>query len=574
MPASRRCAALLLPLWLALGAAACAPEDEVLTTHLALRLPEALDCRPPAAVDALEVRALGDFPTTDGTVAVLGPEELPSVIDRFPVEAARMTVVARVGAEWRAGGVRVVPPGDLEGPVLLLPFGRSCPAADPAFRARPGAAVAPLPDGGLLIAGGHTDGVAVRDVLRLPPGEQRVERVDDGLQVTRTGATATATGALVVIAGGAQGAQGVAHDTYEVYDAAEGRMRFGEGRLRTARREHGAVPMPDGRVLIVGGRSAADAPPLGTAELVDAAGGEVRRVAGSLAVPRVRPEVRALDDGTVLVIGGSDVEGAAVSAVERFDPVEDGFAPTSCDVPGAGTAVPLPGARAAWVGVDPDADRLEVTLIRRGPGDEILCGSGPELQWPEALGTLAAAPLPDGRLLVTGEAGAAPRALVVDPGTGEVREAHASRVPVALVPFADGAVAELDADGASLRREALRTAFDNPPATLLAGSAAGVAFDAASRWEAQGALFVSRAAGARVDVPALRFEAVEIELEAEADAGEVELLLVRDGEAPEVVPHPGDGVLRWTHRGPPRVGIAVRAAPGAALRALRLARVP
>lgn len=603
-----RCSAFLLPVAgvLALG---CAPRERTVETRLSLRLSDAIDCRPTEPVSRIDVRALGDFPTSDGTVAELAPSDLPSVIDRFPVDTAEMTIDAQAGQSWDGGGSRLVPSGSLDGPILLLPYGRSCPVGDPELAMPDGAAVTSLPDGGLLIVGGEQGSVAVRRMLRLAPGEQQVHDVGTGLEVTRTAATATVTGGLVVIAGGAQGTVGVAHDTYEVYDLQDGTVRFGEARLGIPRRDQGATRLPDGRVLLVGGRSDASGPALGSAEIVDAVADTVHEVAGQLSVARVDPQVLTLDDGTVVVVGGVDGAGAFVGGTERFDPANDGFVSVGCALAGPGMGVALPGARVGWVFDDQSADVVRTTVLRRNASGGFDCVDVTPIAPPPALAGLTAVALPDGRLLVEGDRSGAPAAYLIDPGVADAQPTDASRSPAALVSLGDGAVAELGPAGGSLHRELLISPFDNPPATLLAGSTDGVSFDAAGRWEQQGALFVAKAADARLDVPDLRFAGVSVELDATAQPPAqlaAELLLTIDGGpsisvamGPDAVGLPGcmaarasGAPLRVVREGNRlevsagadtavcafpdpnvRIGLAVRAQPGTALRTLRITRL-
>jgi hypothetical protein len=600
-------ASMAAALWLA----SCAPPDEVWTTRLSLVHTDAVDCRPPGPVDRIEVRALGDFPTTDTTVASLASGELEAVIDRFPVDTQRLVVEATVQPDWRAAGTRVLPPGDLAGDLVLLPFGRSCPVGDPVLHAPPGAAVAPLADGGLLLAGGSAGDLALRRVIRWLPGAQWGEPVGDGLHVTRTGATATPVDGVVVVAGGAQGETGVAHDTYEVHDPDLDAMVFGDPRLLEPRRDHAATPLPGGGVLLVGGVSRAGGAPLGTAEILDPAGGQVRAVEGALGTARRSPQAVTLDDGTVIVVGGRDAADAPVGRVEAFDPDGDTFVDGGCDVEARpGTAVALPGARLAWV-VGGGSEPVRVQMVRRRPPYlpgriDLACAELPLDPPPPALEGLRAAPLPDGRLLLTGEGAGAPEAWLIDAGAAQAIPADASRVPSHLVPLGDGAVAELDAMGASLHRVVVRTPFHDPPATLLLGSTDGVAFDLAEHWERSAADFVSVAPDARVDVPSLQFADVTLELDAAPTGpGAVQLLLSTPGAPPAVVDMGPDQVgppfctvprhdgapLRVTRTGPTvvvsaggeprtctlpgltdRVTLALRAQPGSSLRALRIAR--
>ena len=80
-----------------------------------------------------------------------------------------------------------------------------------------------------------------------------------------------------------------------------------------------ATPLPDGRILIAGGRATPGGPPLAGAVIarLDVLGGAVDVVATDrLAVPRAGHQAALLCDGTVLVSGGTD----APARPERYNP--------------------------------------------------------------------------------------------------------------------------------------------------------------------------------------------------------------------------------------------------------------
>ncbi len=91
------------------------------------------------------------------------------------------------------------------------------------------------------------------------------------------------------------------------------------GAMRTARRNHAAVTLADGRVLVVGGTSLASSGALASAEVYDPATGRWTAVA-DMAEARNEPAAVLLPDGRVLVAGGSDVDRRPVRSAELFDP--------------------------------------------------------------------------------------------------------------------------------------------------------------------------------------------------------------------------------------------------------------
>lgn len=539
----------------ALALIGCEPPPDVSRMQLSFRLlPEASGCRPSTDVDVLRLSALGDFSARDEHIEDLRPAESLSAIDRFPFDTRVLSVDARLPAASWGGGVRRVDEGPAA--VLLLPFGVGCPLGDEALAPAPGAAVTATGDGGLLIAGGLIDEdgmrVASRHIALLPPGATAAVVESAGLDDPREGATATATGSRVLIAGGALGASGPAYDTFELFDLGAGGI-VGTGTMTRRRRDHGATRLPDGTVLLVGGVSSRDGADdtrsaSSSAERVDLRAGLATAV-GDLPVPRTQPTVVTLDDGTVLVIGGFGAPGGFLNEVLTFDPASNTF--SSAFTPDAVAlttspcrprAIPLTGARAVLFGDAIEGCRLApgVTILRRLPPylaggvrvsrvDIDLSAMGV----PDLTG-VAAAPLPDGRFLLTGRATEAPfvRSYVVDPGTSRATLTPTSAQPFAaheLHALADGAVAGLDESGATLRRDLLTTPFDQPPNTLLAGFTDGVAFDLAVHWARDGARFVALVDEARLDVPTLSFTDVEVELEID---GPGELLLTREVSAP------------------------------------------
>lgn len=121
--------------------------------------------------------------------------------------------------------------------------------------------------------------------------------------------------------------------------------------LPSPRDGHSAVLLDDGRVLVVGGYTGENRPPLATAATYDPEA-DTWAAVGSMRVPRGGQAAARLGDGRVLVAGGWRGPGRLLANTEIFDP---------------------------------RSNRFE---------------AGPKL--PAAVDGLAAAALPDGRVLVTG----------------------------------------------------------------------------------------------------------------------------------------------------------------------------
>lgn len=573
---------------------------------------EAIGCQP-TAVQSVVLRPLGDAPREERPSLNLDLSGV-SRIDGFPsstvwVSARAEGVIERVAGTrepWEGGGVAILEDGaDLVLPLLRLR--RSCPVSDTRARVLEGGAVAGLGDGRLVIAGGDADRMDLPFVV-VSPGERVVRTLDLG-SLNRVDGTATPLdGDLVLLAGG------IGRESFEVVRVDAGDV-VSDGLLPWgSRAEHGAARLPDGRVLLVGGRSGASPTARGDAEILavsdDGDSNEARRLDAGLSVPRLRPTVLTLDDGTVLVLGGVDDAGAPVATVERFDPETETFEALDPWLPVADAAyVALAGGRVARVGgLEADVWTRGVSLLlERG---EVHVPLGAALR--DVMERPAAVALGDGRLLVIGEVAGAAAAQVIDPGgTRDDLESDrgpvvASRAPSHLVRLVDGTIAELNADGLSLLRVDLSGPFDDPSASInpaQLNERAELSLDAPDRWEGRGDSLVAITDGARLDLPSSRFAAVSITLES---SGPLELLLTVDRQDPlivrvdEIEARIGDGGCAVPMNGPltvrrdarqlrlssggasidcvlerrvGRVGVAVRAQAGSGVRRLSVTRL-
>jgi hypothetical protein len=130
----------------------------------------------------------------------------------------------------------------------------------------------------------------------------------------------------------------------EVFDPATSQWSA-TGSLKVARRNHAAVTLRDGRVLVAGGSPMQLVGMLASAELYDSVTGEWALVA-PMSVPRIDPTAVLLADGRVLVVGGSDLDRRQLRSAELFDPATLSWTPA--EVPGWGHG----GAHAAAVLLD------------------------------------------------------------------------------------------------------------------------------------------------------------------------------------------------------------------------------
>jgi len=503
----------------------CEPDTEVTTARLAIFLPTSVVCSPPEGPGRVEVVAAGDFASGEDTVEVLTAEDIGAVpIRKFPFETRSLTVALRSRdlPEFVAGAVHRRVDEDAEDTLLLLPLGLSCATPDPSVRVRQGGAVAPLPGGGYLIAGGLDDetGEGERDVIIVPKDENLSDILS--LVTRRVGATATRSGDRVIIAGGAQRDEFAAEETFEIFDAASGaldpavRRMCPDGAGVCRRRDHGATTLASGAVLLAGGVSQRDAPPLNTTVAIDPVTGELDEGFEGLTHARRLPQMLTLDDGTVVVGGGFNATGDFVTGVEALDSrafrlVSDGALgtinlPSRPDL----ALVALPGARVVAIGGRGELeDRVTVLrFVNAGLADR----TDIEIRDLPPLASAHAVALADERILLVGTDDSGDlHAFRVDVGRGLAEERGAPSQPTsALVACDDGAIAEVGEVVSAYRRELLRTPFDNPVDTLLPMDAEWLALDVATSYAEGMPGLEALVDGAPVNVAALTFGDVSI----------------------------------------------------------------
>jgi hypothetical protein len=212
----------------------------------------------------------------------------------------------------------------------------------------------------------------------------------------------------------------ISQETAEVFDpktntfSAVGSMAF-------PRTNHTAVRLQDGRVLVVGGSNdyfpdggityPSNKTLIGPAELYDPATGKFS-LTGSLVTPRLNPTATLLPNGKVLVVGGWNTD--TVETAELYDPATGIFNVTRPMVSGRnrGAAVGLPDGRVALLGGDhfEDGPQRSVEMFDyRTDTYSQLFDFSPAGQMAEARSNFQALLLPGGRIMaIGGTSGATP----------------------------------------------------------------------------------------------------------------------------------------------------------------------
>ena len=164
-------------------------------------------------------------------------------------------------------------------------------------------------------------------------------------------ATLLATGRVLVVGGQSLAAPFQTFASAELYDPTAGTWSP-TGSLATARENHFAVRLQDGKILVGGGYSIEQQAQLRSVELYDPATG-LWTPTGSMTVARDLPSAVLLNDGRVLVAGGQGAAPSqALGSAEIYDPATGSWTATgSMTSPRmAHSAVLLPNGRGLVAG--------------------------------------------------------------------------------------------------------------------------------------------------------------------------------------------------------------------------------
>lgn len=280
---------------------------------------------------------------------------------------------------------------------VFSPDGRRLLSTGTLLARRLGAQAAALPDGRVLVLGGWVGGSASATTEIFDPrtGESLAGPAMLGPRDSAT--VVVLADGKVLIAGGSDGS-GLRADA-EIFDPTTSRLTS-VGLLNQARSGATGTLLRDGRVLIVGGGKSVspNRQALASAELFDPAARKFAR-AGSLKQGRYKHGAIALPSGDVLIMGGSDerdYEGK-LRSVERYDVANGQFVPAgNLVVPRfklAGSLVLIDGER---VLVAAGAERPEVFDLSERSGTLVNASLGGQWNY------LAALPLADGAAFLAG----------------------------------------------------------------------------------------------------------------------------------------------------------------------------
>jgi len=190
--------------------------------------------------------------------------------------------------------------------------------------ARVGHAAVLLRSGKVLIAGGWVGhGVTGEAELYDPASGKFTEIAHMTIPRGRPAATLLHDGNVLITGGADGGGAGSNIVSAEIFDAASLKFRP-TGSMHHARIAHTATMLPDGRVLVAGGRGAEVT---ATAEIYDPKTG-VFTETGRMLTARYKHTAGVLPDGRVLVAGGSDERDwhGTLSSAEIYDPQRGTFA--------------------------------------------------------------------------------------------------------------------------------------------------------------------------------------------------------------------------------------------------------
>lgn len=335
--------------------------------------------------------------------AVLRPSRLPLLLGLAGLVVLALFVVVLLVASSDDGE---------ETPAALPPTGSWTSTPDLAtIRGTTGAVL--LNDGKVLAAGGGVGQIPINTAELFDPGPGQWRPTGSMAQARRGHGMVGLNDGRVLVAGGI--AEGDLLASVEIFDPATGRWS-GSAPMNLPRLGHSLTVLGDGRVLAAGGSSLGGAEgagggqtirPESSAEIFDPASGRWTNTGAGMSSARFEHTATLLDDGRVLIVGGQGPPMAGRSAVlgstELFDPAVDTFLKSNdLGEPRANhTAVKLPDRSVLVAGGlgGPGGDVSLATAEVFDPSRGAWGGVGPLTQ---ARTGHSATLLADGRVLVAG----------------------------------------------------------------------------------------------------------------------------------------------------------------------------
>jgi N-acetylneuraminic acid mutarotase len=192
-------------------------------------------------------------------------------------------------------------------------------------QARSGAAAAAMSGGAVLVSGG-TDANGVVLATAEIYGAKGSFTIVAPMNVPRTGHTATwlantssDSGGYVLVTGGAS-TGGVILASAELYDPTANTWTLLPSPMVVARTGHPATALPNSSVLLSGGTSGNTSSPVVLADLEQfGLTGQQFVFAGAMPTPRKAHAAAALQDGRVLIVGGTDANGNTLASTAIYD---------------------------------------------------------------------------------------------------------------------------------------------------------------------------------------------------------------------------------------------------------------
>jgi hypothetical protein len=184
-----------------------------------------------------------------------------------------------------------------------------------------------LDDGRVLIVGGFAGDALASAELYDPASDAFASA--GRLRTARNGHNAVRLGDGRILIVGGDGPGGTFLASAEIFDPRTGEFTL-TGSMAVARSSHTATLVPDGRVLVTGGHVGhqAELQIHATAELYDPVRGTFSPT-GSMSRVRHKHDAAPLPDGRVLIVGGADArdDRGAYDSAEAYDPDSGTFSP-------------------------------------------------------------------------------------------------------------------------------------------------------------------------------------------------------------------------------------------------------